>query len=75
MRAVLEEARDARPRARLWLEVLVQNEPAIRLYEKLGFAKVRELEVWTLDRLEAGAHGASGVRAAQAHARIRGGRT
>ncbi len=74
MRAVLEEAR-TRGLREVSLEVLVQNEPAIRLYEKLGFAKVRELEVWTLDRLEAGAHGASGVRAEQAHARIRAGRT
>jgi hypothetical protein len=34
-----------------WLEVLVQNEPAIRLYEKLGYQVVRELEVWSLDGL------------------------
>jgi GNAT superfamily N-acetyltransferase len=30
------------------LEVLEQNEPAIRLYESLGFERVRVLEVWTL---------------------------
>jgi predicted N-acetyltransferase YhbS len=34
---------------RIWLEVLVQNEPAVRLYEKLGYSHVRELEVWSLD--------------------------
>lgn len=33
----------------LWLEVLVQNEHAIGLYERLGYARVRELEVWALD--------------------------
>jgi hypothetical protein len=48
MLAVLDEAR-ALGLARVWLEVLVQNEPAIRLYEKLGFGHVRELEVWSLD--------------------------
>ena len=37
MRAVLEEAR-TRGLREVSLEVLVQNEPAIRLYEKLGFA-------------------------------------
>ena len=47
MLAVLDEARLLAVR-RVWLEVLVQNEPAIRLYEKLGFAAVRELEVWSL---------------------------
>jgi ribosomal protein S18 acetylase RimI-like enzyme len=48
MLAVLDEARTL-GLARVWLEVLVQNEPAIRLYEKLGFDHVRELEVWALD--------------------------
>ncbi len=48
MRAVHEQAR-ARGVTRLWLEVLVQNEPAVRLYEKLGYAHVRDLEVWSLD--------------------------
>ena len=48
MRGVLDVARD-RGLREVWLEVLVQNEPAIRLYEKLGFEHVRDLEVWTLD--------------------------
>ncbi|MGZ4353731.1 MAG: GNAT family N-acetyltransferase [Gaiellaceae bacterium] len=30
------------------LEVLEQNEPAIKLYEALGFERTRVLEVWTL---------------------------
>ena len=47
MRDVLDEARAA-GLARVTLEVLVQNEPAIRLYEKLGFEHGRELEVWSL---------------------------
>ena len=48
MRAVEDEARD-RGVTRIWLEVLVQNEPAIKLYEKLGYEHVRDLEVWSLD--------------------------
>ena len=48
MRAAQDAARDGGVE-RLWLEVLVQNEPAIRLYEKLGYERVRELEVWSLD--------------------------
>ena len=67
MLAVLDEARSL-GLARVWLEVLVQNEPAIRLYEKLGFDHVRELEVWSLD----GAPGeALPARAEDAHAWIR----
>ena len=50
MRAVIGEAR-SRGLRELWLEVLTPNEPAIRLYEKLGFRNVRELEVWTLAEL------------------------
>ena len=30
------------------LEVLEQNEPAIRLYESLGFERTRVLEIWSL---------------------------
>jgi ribosomal protein S18 acetylase RimI-like enzyme len=32
------------------LEVIVENEPAIQLYEKLGFVRTRELEVLALER-------------------------
>lgn len=45
MRAVLDEA-GARGLEEVSLEVLVQNEPARRLYEQLGFEAVRELEIW-----------------------------
>ena len=48
MEAAAGEAR-ARGVQRLWLEVLVQNTPAIGLYERLGYGHVRELEVWALD--------------------------
>ncbi len=50
MRAIEDRAL-SRGIEQLWLEVLVQNEPAIRLYEKLGYRVVRELEVWSLDDL------------------------
>lgn len=48
MKAAEENAR-ARGVKRLWLEVLVQNEPAIGLYEKLGYKRIRELELWSLE--------------------------
>ena len=48
MRAAEENAR-ARAVKRLWLEVLVQNEPAIGLYEKLGYRRIRGVELWSLD--------------------------
>jgi GNAT superfamily N-acetyltransferase len=44
MEAVLAEAP-----ADVTLEVIEQNEPAIQLYESLGFQRVRVLEVWSLD--------------------------
>ncbi len=43
MEAVLEEGP-----SRVTLEVLEQNEPAIRLYEQLGFTRTRVLEIWSL---------------------------
>jgi N-acetylglutamate synthase-like GNAT family acetyltransferase len=52
MRAVIDVACD-RGLRELWLEVLTPNVPAIRLYEKLGFETVRDVEVWTLDDLVA----------------------
>jgi hypothetical protein len=39
----------ARGVERLWLEVIVENTAAVRLYEKLAFAHVRDVEVWSLD--------------------------
>jgi ribosomal protein S18 acetylase RimI-like enzyme len=74
MRGVIDEARTRGIRD-LWLEVLVQNEPAIRLYEKLGFETVRELEVWTLEPLVLQEHKVSTVPAATAHQRIQAERT
>ena len=70
MRSVLEEAARLSLRE-VWLEVLVQNQPAIRLYEKLGFRTVRDLEGWTLGELVFQKHKASVVPAARAQARIR----
>jgi ribosomal protein S18 acetylase RimI-like enzyme len=43
MEAVLEGAPPV-----VTLEVLEQNEPALRLYESLGFERTRVLEVWSL---------------------------
>lgn len=43
MEAVLAEAPPV-----VRLEVIEQNEPAIRLYDRLGFRRLRLLEVWTL---------------------------
>ena len=53
MRAAIDEAR-AHGLRELWLEVLFPNEPALRLYEKLGFERVRVLEVWTLEAFDRG---------------------
>jgi GNAT superfamily N-acetyltransferase len=69
MRALHDEAR-ARGAARIWLEVIEQNEAAYRLYEKLGYDVVRWLEVWTLSALPS-ADGAREVPVEQAHERIR----
>jgi len=49
MRALHDEAR-ARGIARIWLEVIEQNDGAFRLYEKLGYDVVRPLEVWTIPK-------------------------
>lgn len=47
MRALIAES-GSRGVERLWLEVIVENTTALRLYEKLGFAHVRDVEVWSL---------------------------
>lgn len=46
-RMLLDRAREAGAREMV-LEVIVENAPAIALYEKLGFARTRELEVLSL---------------------------
>src|SRR3954447_3461393 len=46
-RMLLDQAREAGARERV-LEVVAENAPAIALYEKLGFARRRELEVLSL---------------------------
>jgi GNAT superfamily N-acetyltransferase len=46
-RALLNQAREAGAREMV-LEVIVENAPAIALYEKLGFTRTRELEVLSL---------------------------
>lgn len=46
-RGLIERAREAGAKEML-LEVITQNEPAISLHEKLGFERVRELEVLSL---------------------------
>jgi GNAT superfamily N-acetyltransferase len=52
MRALHDEAR-ARGIARVWLEVIEQNEAAYRLYEKLDYELARWVEVWRLPQVEA----------------------
>jgi GNAT superfamily N-acetyltransferase len=46
-RALLDQAREAGAREMV-LEVIVENAPAIALYEKLGFERTRKLEVLSL---------------------------
>jgi GNAT superfamily N-acetyltransferase len=68
MRALHQEAA-ARGVTHVWLEVIEQNDAAYRLYDKLGYRTVRDVEVWSLP---AGAKEspAREVPAAQARARI-----
>jgi ribosomal protein S18 acetylase RimI-like enzyme len=47
MEAVHDQAR-ARGVERVWLEVIVDNTPAIALYERLGYERVRDVEVWSV---------------------------
>ena len=46
--AGLESARERGCR-RAWLEVIDRNEPAVHLYERLGFERERDVIVWSLD--------------------------
>jgi GNAT superfamily N-acetyltransferase len=67
MHAVLEKA-SAREVGEVRLEVIVGNERAIPLYERLGFRRTRGLEVWSLP----GAPGrVTEIPAAEAHGVVR----
>jgi ribosomal protein S18 acetylase RimI-like enzyme len=69
MLAVHEEARK-RGVAKVWLEVIEQNEAAFLLYEKLGYEVAREVEVWTLSG-EVPVGSARPIAAPDAHSRTR----
>jgi ribosomal protein S18 acetylase RimI-like enzyme len=47
MEAVHDQAR-TRGAERVWLEVIVENAPAVALYERLGYEHVRDVEVWSV---------------------------
>jgi len=68
-RALHDEAA-ARGVTNVWLEVMEQNDAAYRLYAKLGYRSVREVEVWSLPAGPSNGS-ASEVPAARAHARVR----
>ena len=67
MRGLIAEAR-ARGVERLWLEVIVENTAAVRLYEKLAFTHMRDVEVWSIPGRQENALLGS---AADAHAWLR----
>jgi hypothetical protein len=54
---------------RVWLEVIVENTGAFALYEKLGYASMQEVEVWTLPGAEGG-HAGREVPPAEAKAQL-----
>jgi GNAT superfamily N-acetyltransferase len=68
MRAVHDEAR-ARAVERVWLEVFDTNVGARTLYEKLGYERQQDLEVWTLPAADGDRAGRE-VPAAEAKARL-----
>jgi len=68
MRALHDEGR-GRGVSTVWLEVIEQNDVAYRLYDRLGYEVVRDVEVWSLAADEAGGS-ATEIPAAEAHARI-----
>jgi len=68
MRALHEQARKRRVR-RVWLEVIVENTGALALYEKLGYAQVQDVEVWTLPGAE-GQHAGREVSPSEVSARL-----
>ena len=70
LRAVVDEAR-ARGARVVQLEVIEGNEPAVALYEKLGFEDVRHVDVWILDADPHASGGTFETDVDAAHERIR----
>jgi GNAT superfamily N-acetyltransferase len=68
------ESAAARRVSEIWLEVITSNAPAIRLYEKLGYEHVRDVEIWEL-AAEPPASTAREASVAEAHGRVRALRT
>src|SRR5437763_11840413 len=71
--AVLDGAR-ALGAASVRLEVIEQNTPARKLYERLGFVRERDLGVWILDSAPPQITNAQPAEAGQAHAWIKANR-
>lgn len=74
LEAVLVEAR-SRGLASVRLEVIEQNKPARRLYDKLGFTHVRDLGIWILDGAPPQVTHAQPAPVDDAHAWIQANRT
>ena len=70
---VLEQAR-GRGAKSVRLEVIEQNKPARKLYEKLGFERERDLGVWILDSAPPVVTNAQPADPAQSHAWIKANR-
>ena len=73
MRAVHDQARE-RGLREVWLEVMVANERAVPLYEKLGYTTTRDVDVWSLDAADDAGEAeidADEVPWQDAHARVR----
>ena len=68
MRAVHEQAQERGAR-RIWLEVIRENLGAVALYEKLGYERTQDVEVWTLPAAD-GDHTGHEVPVAEARARL-----
>jgi ribosomal protein S18 acetylase RimI-like enzyme len=70
MNGVLDEARGRGVRV-VRLEVIDRNEPALRLYEGIGFEHERDVEVWSLEAQPDGGAEVRNVALDEAHDRIR----
>ncbi len=70
MRRVIDQARE-RGASVVQLEVIEGNDPALALYEKIGFEHVRHVDVWILDADPEAPGGVADTEVEAAHERIR----